>query len=825
MNHILSYDDTSGAFSLKFHATPDTYLCYKYNMDDVVNKTGSGMSGMPGKNPEDLTSPEESVKIRAEQVRLLYKNASISMIGSLVNSVLLAVILWSVTDRALLMAWVAGIFIVTAFRYYDVIRFRRASDDPLSAVSAEKRFVAATALSGVAWGASGLLISPDTSVAHQAFLAFVLGGMVIGSAGAYAVVRRAFFAFSIPAAVPLFVYFLILGDSMHLAMSGMALLFTILMTAVALQIHTMTLTSIKVRYINMNLLSYLASAKEDAENLALDLSAEIDVRKQTEAELTKHREHLTELVQERTAELVAMNEQLRKEIQDRVRAEEALKLSEENFRSLIENSLDLITVTDGNGVILYDTPSLERLLGYSPYELRGRRVFDFVHHDDLMACRNAFVRVIERPGTVESIVVRVRHRSGSWSIFEAIGKSMTDYTGSTKVIINSRDITERRRMEEELAKVQKLESLGVLAGGLAHDFNNLLTGIMGYISLARMVEQPDARVPELLQRAEQASLRAKDLTRQLLTFARGGEPIKKVESLSGIIRDMSEFVLRGSGTKCVISMPDDLWSAEVDAGQIGQVIGNLVTNASEAMAGGGTVTVSGRNLQITPGEIPPLSAGSYVMITVGDHGEGIPEELIPKLFDPFFSTKPKGTGLGLTSAYSIMRRHKGQILVESAVGRGTAFHLYLPASGQDIETGVARDVQAVSGNGRVLLMDDEETVRDVAGEMLTSLGYSVTVTADGDAALQEYQKALDNGDSFDAVILDLTVPGAMGGKEAVRRLRDIDQGVRAIVSSGYSTDPVMADFRDYGFSGVVTKPYNIAELSEAVHSVMNGPDR
>ena len=229
---------------------------------------------MPVKNPEDLTSPEETVKIRAEQVRLLYKNASVSMIGSLVNSVLLAVILWSVTDRALLMAWVAGIFIVTAFRYYDVIRFRRASDDPLSAVSAEKRFVAATALSGVAWGASGLLILPDTSVAHQAFLAFVLGGMVIGSAGAYAVVRRAFFAFSIPAVVPLFVYFLILGDAMHLAMSGMALLFTILMTAVAIQIHAMTVTSIKVRYINMNLLSYLAAAKEDAENLARDLSAE-----------------------------------------------------------------------------------------------------------------------------------------------------------------------------------------------------------------------------------------------------------------------------------------------------------------------------------------------------------------------------------------------------------------------------------------------------------------------------------------------------------------------------------------------------------------------
>jgi hypothetical protein len=249
------------------------------------------------RNPEELTSPDEILGIRAEQVRLLYKNAAISMIASLVNSVVLLLILWDVTDHALLIGWTVGISLVTGLRYVDVLRFHRMSDDPVSVVNAEKRFVAGTALSGIVWGSSVLLVFPDTSVAHQVFLAFMLGGMVMGSAGAYAVVRRAFFAFSIPAVVPLFLYFLMTGDAMHLAMSGMVVLFTVLITAVTLQIHGMTTTSVKVRFVDTHLLSYLASAKEDAENLARDLSIEVDVRKEAEEELTRHREHLTELVQ------------------------------------------------------------------------------------------------------------------------------------------------------------------------------------------------------------------------------------------------------------------------------------------------------------------------------------------------------------------------------------------------------------------------------------------------------------------------------------------------------------------------------------------------
>jgi two-component system cell cycle sensor histidine kinase/response regulator CckA len=400
----------------------------------------------------------------------------------------------------------------------------------------------------------------------------------------------------------------------------------------------------------------------------------------------------------------------------------------------------------------------------------------------------------------------------------------TDAEGRpTGIISVARDITERKWME---AEVQKLESIGVLAGGIAHDFNNILTGILGSISLASMhVETGRAKdkVIERLAGAERACMQAKDLTQQLLTFSRGGLPIKKMASIGELLKDSVTFALRGSNVRCEFSIPDDLWLAEIDEGQMNQVIGNLVINADQAMASGGIVEVRAENMTVKAEYGLPVKEGEYVKISIEDHGIGIPEDDLPKIFDPYFTTKKRGSGLGLSTSYFIVRNHDGHITAESQVGIGTTVHIYLPASPEGTlvveEKEEGKPIMAV---GRILVMDDEELVREVASDMLTNIGYEVVTAADGAEAISLYKEAMESGNPFDAVIIDLTIPGGMGGKETIQKLIEMDPEAKAIVSSGYSNHAMMADFEKYGFKGVIAKPYKARELSEILHTVIAG---
>ncbi len=381
------------------------------------------------------------------------------------------------------------------------------------------------------------------------------------------------------------------------------------------------------------------------------------------------------------------------------------------------------------------------------------------------------------------------------------------------------EIAERERMESELSRVQQLESLGLLAGGIAHDFNNLLGAIMGNVSLAMLDVDPANPVYRQLAKAEQASLRAQELTRQLLTFSRGGEPVKKLIALSGVLSEAAGFSLRDSRVLHELAIPKDLWPVEADEGQLMQVFNNLLINADQAMPSGGIIRIWAQNITLGPGSDLPLGAGRYVKISVSDEGTGIPAEYVAKVFDPFFTTKQKGSGLGLAAGYSIIRKHEGLITVESELGRGTTFHVYLPASQGDV-TVSWRDDTVLKGCGHVLVMDDEEEMRHTTGDMLVRLGYTADYASDGGEAIAKYQQAQEAGRPFGAVIMDLTVPGGMGGKEAARKLLEIDPEARIIVSSGYSHDPIMSDFRSYGFQGVVTKPYRMRDLSEVVAAVI-----
>ena len=386
------------------------------------------------------------------------------------------------------------------------------------------------------------------------------------------------------------------------------------------------------------------------------------------------------------------------------------------------------------------------------------------------------------------------------------------------------DVSEKKKTEEEIVKSKKIESLGILAGGIAHDFNNLLTGILGNISLAQTYLTPDHRAFERLEAAADASKRARELTHQLLTFSKGGLPIKTTASIAELLRDSAGFVLRGSSVRYELSIPHDLWSVEIDPGQVNQVVNNLFINALQAMPKGGTISVQAENCPVDEDSVIPITPGNYVRIHIQDQGVGITPDNIQKIFDPYFTTKKTGSGLGLTTAYSIIKKHEGLITVGSQVGVGTTFCIYLPASQASLRSPLGHEDgnKGHRSKGKILVMDDEELIRDLAAELLTQLGYEVFLVKDGAAAIAVYQQARKLGEPFDAVIMDLTIPGGMGGKEALLRIRELDPNVRAIVSSGYCNDPVMADFSEYGFVGVLRKPYEADDVIKQLESALKG---
>ncbi len=374
------------------------------------------------------------------------------------------------------------------------------------------------------------------------------------------------------------------------------------------------------------------------------------------------------------------------------------------------------------------------------------------------------------------------------------------------------------QLREQQLRIEKLESLGLLAGGIAHDFNNLLTGILGNLELAGMADTlDDART--LLNSAQAATVRATGLTRQLLTFSKGGDPVTEIASVASVLEEACSFSARGSNVKCEFCIDADLSAAEIDRGQMAQVFQNIVINAIQAMPEGGVIHVAARNVSLRNGRDVGLARGRYVHITFADAGKGIPDQHLSKIFDPYFTTKQKGSGLGLATAYSIVQKHHGTLVAESVLGRGSTFHVYLPACG-DVPVLGPVSVAGPLPAGRVLVMDDEEAVRDIAVRYLGRMGFAAQAVRDGQEALEVYRTAMDSGEPFLAVILDLTIPGGMGGEEVIKRLLAIDPEVHAIVSSGFSTHSVMSNYGDYGFRGVVPKPYRMVSLQNALRDVL-----
>lgn len=505
-----------------------------------------------------------------------------------------------------------------------------------------------------------------------------------------------------------------------------------------------------------------------------------------------------------------------------------LEASERQFRLLAENSDDVIWTMGGDGRLIYINPAVERLLGYLPSELvgklAGQQLSQVLLPSGLEMAKAELDRFWGRmqAGTRDESPIRMemalQNRDGRIVMTEVGVNAVFDRQGDFRFFIGiSRDITDRQKREEALRQANKLEAVGVLAGGLAHDFNNLLSIILGNLEMASEDMCGDRPRDPYLEAAQSASLRARELTHQLLAFAKGGDPVKRMTPLGDVVKDALERTAHKQTISPRVHISPDLDLIAVDRLQLVKALSNIIQNGIEAMPKGGELTISAEAHRFSQGQAPPTLATSdstYIRLTIADQGCGIPDAARPQIFDPYFTTKAagaqKGLGLGLTLAYAVVKKHGGEILVDTTVGQGSCFTLLLPEGGEPTPRIMSHATPATAH--RVLLMDDEEQLRVLSEQMLTHLGYVVETVADGQSAVRAYKRAKDAGVPFGLVILDLTVKSGMGGREAMSVLQKVDPGVLAVVSSGYSEDPVMTTPRQYGFTGVLPKPYSHKEL-------------
>ena len=516
-----------------------------------------------------------------------------------------------------------------------------------------------------------------------------------------------------------------------------------------------------------------------------------------------------------------------RDITDRKKAEEALAAEKERLAVTLRSIGDGVITTDTAGRVVMLNKVAEELTGWSQEQAAGMallEVFRIINEKTGKTCDNPADKVLSSGNIIDlanhTVLIA---RDGTQRHIADSGAPIRDPDSRIiGVVLVFRDVTDKLRYEQEILKVKKLESVAVLAGGIAHDFNNILAAILGNINLARVQVDKDTDAAALLEEAEKASLRARGLTQQLLTFAKGGAPIRQISSIAGIIRESSSFVLRGSNVNCAFDIPEDLWLVDIDEGQMSQVIQNIIINARQAMPQGGTISITCRNRPPPPGD-QGQNNQDFIEIIISDTGTGIPENYLDRIFDPYFSSKRQGSGLGLAICHSIIRNHDGQIGVTSIPGQGATFTILLPACRKPLYSVMQEhDAELPAMKARVLVMDDEEIIRSVVESMLKHVDCQVELAETGEEAIARYKAAREAGEPIDVIIMDLTIRGGMGGQETVKKILEIDNGAKVIVSSGYSNDPIMANYRDYGFCAAISKPFQLQDLLRALQKALSG---
>ncbi len=520
------------------------------------------------------------------------------------------------------------------------------------------------------------------------------------------------------------------------------------------------------------------------------------------------------------------------DITEQKRAEDALDESRKSYQDLVESINESVWEIDATGRFTYISPGIEKLMGYEQHEIIGRMPYEFAWAKDMEKLKGSFLNLLDDHVSFTAVEGIIVHKRGAHVDVEVSGNPFyikEGRFGGYRGIL--RDISETKKLQEEMIKSQKLESIGTLAGGVAHDFNNLLMGILGYIGLAKLNVRQEMVVERSLSKAEESCMRAKELARRLLTFSRGGDPLMKPIDIRDAVRESVKLILSGSNIQCRYYLAKYLHPVRVDEAQIRQAIGNIIMNAVEASQPGGTISVKGENVHYRSREGTGQKEQPFTKITISDHGKGITKEYLKKIFDPYFTTKDmgslKGTGLGLSISYSIVKKHGGDITVQSQVGKGTSVSIYLPVYGEVTQAKMnGEDESPISGRPeasvkRILVMDDEALIRSFMEETMSFLGYGITTCIEGAKAVEMYREAMASGRPYDLVVLDLTVRGGWGGQETIQRLLDVDPAVIAIICSGYTDDPVMSHCGAYGFKAAWVKPVSIDQIRTTLKSIFN----
>ena len=571
-------------------------------------------------------------------------------------------------------------------------------------------------------------------------------------------------------------------------------------------------------------IDHIASPRYDHEGKLIGIVIAIyDITKhiETQKELEKHKQELEELVSKRTLSLQRSEEKYRK-------LYEETKLQSSLYHSILNSTSDAIVIYDLESRVKYLNSAFTQIFGWSLDELLGQRI-PFMPDSEREESLTRILDVIKHGSPCNAFETRRYTKDGRLLEISLSSSRYTDHHGETGgIVVILRDITELKKAQQEAIKAHKLESIGVLAGGIAHDFNNILSAIMGNITLAQMCsDQPD-KVKSLLEASEKACLRAQGLTQQLLTFSKGGEPIRKATDIEGVILDSAKFVLRGSNVKCEFSITPNLKPAMIDADQISQVIQNIIINAKQAMPEGGIIRVTAE-----PDRLPltskypedPLSKNEYIKICILDQGPGISSKIVGQIFDPYFTTRNTGSGLGLAITHSIIKKHGGQIKVRSTPGQGCEFIIYLPVAEDRLQKTEHPSEAPVNTTmpSRILVVDDEDMIRDLLFNILQTENFSVTTAASGEEGIELYRQAQEEGQSYGLVIMDLTLPGGINGVEASQKIKKLDPNAKIVVSSGYADDPILSDYQNYGFIASLEKPFKVKDVLEITCHCLN-PD-